>query len=98
VIFKGNNVHPGTAKNKMVNAGKMAAQFIQNMPEKEAPEYTEGYEGFFHLLSVEGDVEKTEAYYIIRDHDREKFEKRKEKMKAYVNAMQEQYGETNVEL
>src|SRR5699024_6731314 len=70
VIFKGNNVHPGTAKNKMVNAGKMAAQFIQNMPEKEAPEYTEGYEGFFHLLSVEGDVEKTEAYYIIRDHDR----------------------------
>jgi len=98
VIFKGNNVHPGTAKNKMVNSGKMAAQFIQNMPENEAPEYTEGYEGFYHLLSMEGDVEKTKLSYIIRDHDREQFEKRKEKMKAHVRDMQEQYGEPNIEL
>src|SRR5699024_12100258 len=65
VIFKGNSVHPGTAKNKMVNSGKMAAQFIQNMPETEAREDTEGYEGVLHLLSVEGDGETNEAYYII---------------------------------
>src|SRR5699024_2440988 len=58
----------------------------------------EGYEGFYHLLSMEGDVEKTKLSYIIRDHDREQFEKRKEKMKAHVRDMQEQYGEPNIEL
>ncbi len=65
VTFYGNSVHPGTAKNKMVNAGKMAAQFICKFPEKESPEHTEGYEGFYHLISVEGDVEKNNGvlYY-----------------------------------
>lgn len=98
VIFKGTNVHPGTAKNKMVNAAKIAAAFIQKLPEKEAPEYTEGYEGFYHLISIQGDVEKTEVYYIIRDHDREKFKQRKATMEALVKEMQEAYGEANIEL
>jgi len=98
VTFKGNNVHPGTAKNKMVNSGKMAAEFIQKVPEKEAPEYTEGYEGFYHLISVNGNVEKTEVYYIIRDHNREKFEERKETIESLVKEMQEKYGEANIVL
>lgn len=98
IVFKGKNVHPGTAKNKMVNSGKMAAKFIQQLPEKEAPEYTEGYEGFYHLISIQGDVEETEVYYIIRDHDRDQFEQRKATVKAIVQKMQEEYGEENIEL
>lgn len=98
IVFKGKNVHPGTAKNKMVNSGKMAAKFIQQLPEKEAPEYTEGYEGFYHLISIQGDVEETEVYYIIRDHDRDQFEQRKATVKAIVQKMQEEYREENIEL
>lgn len=98
VTFKGNSVHPGTAKGKMVNSGKMATEFVNKFPEKEAPEYTEGYEGFYHLISIQGDVEETKVYYIIRDHDREKFEARKETVKSFVKEMQEKYGEENVVL
>ncbi|GIO24536.1 peptidase T [Oceanobacillus sp. J11TS1] len=98
VIFYGNSVHPGTAKNKMVNAGKMAAQFICKFPEEESPEHTEGYEGFYHLISVEGDVEKTTVYYIIRDHDREKFETRKNTLKQYAEEIKIVYGEKAVQL
>lgn len=98
IVFNGKNVHPGTAKNKMVNSGKMAAKFIQQLPEKEAPEYTEGYEGFYHLISIQGDVEETEVYYIIRDHDRDQFEQRKATVKAIVQKMQEEYREENIEL
>lgn len=96
IIFKGENVHPGTAKDKMVNAGKMAAEFIQHVPEQEAPEYTEGYEGFFHLISVNGDVEKAEVYYIIRDFDKGKFSARKDLIKQIVEKMKEKYGNDRV--
>lgn len=96
VIFKGNSVHPGTAKNKMVNSGKMAAEFVNKFPEKESPEHTEGYEGFYHLISIQGEVEETKVYYIIRDHDREKFEERKETVRNFVKEMQDKYGEENV--
>lgn len=98
VSFKGNNVHPGTAKNKMVNASKMAAEFIHKFPEQEAPEHTEKYEGFYHLLSLNGDVENTNVSYIIRDFDTEKFEARKETVKRFTNELKEKYGEENVVL
>lgn len=98
VTFKGNNVHPGTAKNKMVNSAKIAAEFISKFPEKEAPEHTEGYEGFYHLLSINGDVEETTVHYIIRDHDREKFEARKAVVKEFVSEIQSKYGEESVKL
>ncbi|MFA1821900.1 peptidase T [Virgibacillus oceani] len=98
IKFKGNNVHPGTAKNKMVNAGKMGAEFIQKFPEKEAPEHTEGYEGFYHLISINGDVENTEVYYIIRDFDKNEFQTRKETVEQFINELKNKYGETAVEL
>lgn len=98
VTFKGNNVHPGTAKNKMINSAKLAADFIKKFPEKKAPEYTEGYEGFYHLISINGDVEHTEVYYIIRDHDRNKFEARKKTVKSYVQEIKEKHGEDSVSL
>lgn len=98
VTFKGNSVHPGTAKNKMVNSGKLAAEFVNMIPENEAPEHTEGYEGFYHLISITGDVESTKVYYIIRDHDRQKFEDKKTVLAGFVNEMQEKYGEENVQL
>ncbi|GAB3046062.1 peptidase T [Virgibacillus ainsalahensis] len=98
VTFKGNSVHPGTAKNKMVNAGKMAAEFIGKFPEQEAPEHTEKYEGFYHLISVNGDVESTQAIYIIRDFDKENFLSRKENVEKFVNEMTEKYGENSVQL
>lgn len=98
VTLKGNSVHPGTAKNKMVNSGKMAADFVQKFPEEESPEHTEGYEGFYHLISIEGDVETTKVTYIIRDHDKTKFEERKHTLKRFVNEMQKKYGEENIVL
>lgn len=98
VTFKGENVHPGSAKNKMVNSGKLATEFIRKFPEQEAPEYTEGYEGFYHLISINGDVEKTVVYYIIRDHDREKFEARKNTVETFVEEMKKKYGEFRIEL
>jgi tripeptide aminopeptidase len=98
VTFKGNSVHPGTAKNKMVNAGKMAAEFVSKFPENESPEQTEGYEGFYHLISLNGDVEKTRAYYIIRDFERESFENKKTTLTKFVDEMKEKYGQDSVEL
>lgn len=98
VTFTGSSVHPGTAKDKMVNSGKMAAEFIQMFPEQEAPEHTEGYEGFYHLISVKGDVESTEVNYIIRDFDKENFEKRKETLETFVSNIKEKYGDASVAL
>lgn len=77
VTIKGRNVHPGTAKHKMVNSIRVANQFIQMLPRWETPEHTEGYEGFYHLVGIEGSVEETVLSYIIRDHDRARFESRK---------------------
>ncbi|MFZ3577557.1 peptidase T [Virgibacillus sp. DJP39] len=98
ITFTGNSVHPGTAKNKMVNAGTMAAEFIGKFPELETPEHTEKYEGFYHLSSVKGDVEKTTVSYIIRDFDQENFAVRKETMKKAVQEIKEKYGEHRVHL
>ncbi|MBU5349446.1 peptidase T [Paenibacillus lautus] len=92
VTCKGKNVHPGTAKNKMVNAAKIAMELNSMLPAEEAPEHTEGYEGFYHLTSIEGDVELTELRYIIRDHDRELFEGRKAKLASIVEELQSKYG------
>lgn len=77
VTIKGRNVHPGTAKHKMVNSIRVANQFIQMLPRWETPEHTEGYEGFYHLIGINGSVEETTLTYIIRDHDRSRFESRK---------------------
>lgn len=93
ITFYGKNVHPGTAKNKMIHATKMALEFHQSLPEKEAPEFTEGYEGFYHLLNLTGDVEKAEAYYIIRDFERENFENRKQLIKNTLQKMRMTYGD-----
>lgn len=84
VTFKGRNVHPGYAKHKMVNSIRMANQFILMLPRWETPEHTEGYEGFYHLVQIEGDVEKTTLTYIIRDHDRDRFERRKKELEHLV--------------
>lgn len=92
VTCKGKNVHPGTAKGKMVNAAKIAMELNSLLPAEEAPEHTEGYEGFYHLSSIEGDVELTELRYIIRDHDRELFEGRKAKLASIVEELQNKYG------
>jgi tripeptide aminopeptidase len=98
VTFKGKNVHPGTAKGKMVNSAKIAMEFNSKLPAEEAPEHTEGYEGFFHLSSINGDVEETTLSYIIRDFDRDSFQARKELMQKITNELRLTYGETRVEL
>ncbi|MEI3604161.1 peptidase T [Pseudogracilibacillus sp. SE30717A] len=98
IVFKGNNVHPGTAKGKMVHSTKIANEFMNMLPTKEAPEYTEGYEGFFHLISVEGSVEETELYYIIRDFDKEKFQTRKSLIHNIVKELQQKHGKDSIEL
>jgi tripeptide aminopeptidase len=91
VTFKGRNVHPGYAKHKMVNSIRLANQFILMLPRWETPEHTEGYEGFYHLVQIEGDVEKTTLTYIIRDHDRDRFERRKKEMEHLVRKTNSEY-------
>lgn len=98
VTFNGNNVHPGTAKNKMVNSMKIAMEFNAKLPEDEAPEYTEGREGFFHLLSIQGDVELTKLQYILRDHDRDKFEAKKALFEEITAEIKAEYGEKSIQL
>ncbi|WP_239254309.1 peptidase T [Listeria ilorinensis] len=98
LYFNGNNVHPGTAKGKMISAIKMAMAFHEKLPKEEAPEFTEGYEGFYHLLSLDGDVETAKSYYIIRDFDREVFETRKKKIEEITKELQAQFGEDRVRL
>lgn len=98
LTFKGKNVHPGTAKGKMVNSAKIAMEFHNRLPAEEAPEHTEGYEGFFHLSSINGDVEETTLQYIIRDFDRDSFQARKDLMQKITNELRLTYGEYRVEL
>ncbi|WAA12245.1 peptidase T [Fervidibacillus halotolerans] len=98
ITIKGNNIHPGSAKGKMVNSMKIGMELHGMLPEKEAPEYTEGYEGFYHLLSFTGDVENTKMEYIIRDHDRAKFEEKKNTMAKIVEKLQEMYGKDTLSL
>lgn len=92
ITIHGKNVHPGTAKDKMINAGKIAAEFVMKLPEQEVPEKTEGYEGFFHLISVSGDVEEAHIYLIIRDFDRENFEARKDLVRRIAEELEIKYG------
>ena len=96
--FTGVSVHPGYAKDKMINAGRVAAEFISTLPANETPETTTEYEGFFHLLAMEGGVEKASATFIIRDHDRQKFEARKQQMTDLVAQFNAKYGEGVVKL
>jgi tripeptide aminopeptidase len=96
IVCKGKNVHPGTAKGKMINSAKIAMEINNRLPVEEAPEHTEGYEGFYHLTSINGDVEETTLHYIIRDFDKEKFATRKETLKKIVTDLQGTYGEERV--
>ena len=93
VDFQGVNVHPGEAKGIMRNASLLAMEFDALLPAGERPEHTEGYEGFFHLTQMRGDVEKAQLHYIIRDHDAERFEARKQKMAENVRCLNVKYGE-----
>ena len=94
ITIKGRNVHPGTAKNKMVNSIRVANQFISMLPRWETPEHTEGYEGFYHLVGIEGSVEQTTLVYIIRDHDRARFESRKREMEHLANKINEEFPDS----
>lgn len=93
VTIKGLNVHPGYAKHVMRNSMRIAHQFISMLPRHETPEHTEGYEGFYHLTSMSGDVELSTLNYIIRDHDRDRFERRKKEMQHLVNKINAEFGE-----
>lgn len=92
VFIQGRNIHPGYAKNKMMNAMLMAMEFNAMLPVNERPEYTEGYEGFYHLIRMEGSVENAMLQFIIRDHDREKFEQKKAFITNAVAFMQQRFG------
>ena len=91
VSFAGRNVHPGYAKHKMVNSMRIANQFVIMLPRWETPEHTEGYEGFYHLVSMEGNVEKTVLTYIIRDHDRDRFERRKKELEHLARKINHEF-------
>ena len=91
VAFAGRNVHPGYAKHKMINAMRIANQFVIMLPRWETPEHTEDYEGFYHLVSMEGTVEKTVLTYIIRDHDRDRFERRKKELEHLARKINHEF-------
>ncbi|HRU73175.1 MAG TPA: peptidase T [Paludibacteraceae bacterium] len=92
VTFHGRNVHPGYAKNKMINSMLVAQQFAAMLPQRETPEHTEGYEGFYHLIAMSGEVELSTLTYIIRDHDRNCFESRKTEMQRLVDKINTEFG------
>ncbi len=99
VTIKGRNVHPGSAKHKMINSMRVATQFIVMLPRWETPEHTEGYEGFYHLIGIQGTVEETVLSYILRDHDRARFESRKREMEHLVRKTNMEFpGSTTVEI
>ena len=91
VTFNGRNVHPGYAKHKMINSMRIANQFVIMLPRWETPEHTEDYEGFYHLVSMEGTVEKSVLTYIIRDHDRDRFERRKKELEHLVRKINHEF-------
>jgi tripeptide aminopeptidase len=93
VSFTGRNVHPGYAKHKMINSMRVANQFAIMLPRWETPEHTEGYEGFYHLVGMEGSVEKTVLTYIIRDHDRDRFERRKKEFEHLARKINKEYAD-----
>ena len=96
VSIRGISVHPGYAKGKMVNASILAVEFAQMLPANERPETTEGYEGFYHITSMQCNTEQAKLSYIIRDHDRQRFEQRKALVQQCVEQMNKRYGEGTV--
>ncbi|MDD5863675.1 MAG: peptidase T [Firmicutes bacterium] len=98
VVVHGRNIHPGSAKGKMVNSQLIAMEFASLLPVGQRPELTEGYEGFFHLLAIRGEVERTELHYIIRDHDLEKFSEKKRLFAAAGDFINRKYGDGTLEL
>lgn len=96
IHIKGTSVHPGYAKGKMVNANRLAVEFQDMMPADETPESTEGYQGFYHLTSIKSNVGEATLSYIIRDHDRDKFEERKDFVRDCAKKMNQKYGEGTV--
>ena len=96
VVIKGVSVHPGYAKDKMVNANRLAVEFAQMLPQDETPEHTEGYQGFYHLLSVKSTVEEARLNYIIRDHDSDRFADRKHFIMQAASQMNDRYGQGTV--
>ena len=98
VEVKGVSIHPGSAKDRMKNAARIAAEFDSRLPGDEIPEKTEGYEGFHHLLSIKGGIEEASLVYIIRDHDRARFEEKKDGFEALAAQMNREYGEGTVNL
>lgn len=98
LTIHGRNVHPGSAKDKMINSITVGNELDSMLPENEVPEHTEGYEGFYHIVAFNGTVEETKMQYIIRDFDREKFEERKATMQKVVDTLNSKYGEGTVEL
>jgi len=99
-VFKiqGVNVHPGSAKGIMVNAGAVGCEIQMMLPQEETPEQTEGYEGFYHLIKISGSCERAELIYIVRDHDADKFAQKQQKLKEIADAMNQKYGEGTVDL
>ncbi len=98
ITFNGISIHPGDAKDKMINAALLACEFNAALPNDEIPSKTSGYEGFHHLISIEGSVEKAQAYYIIRDHDSDKFHFKKDIFAKIASDMNEKYGSGTVKL
>jgi tripeptide aminopeptidase len=98
ITILGKVVHPGYAKNKMVNSVKIAMDLNSRLPAEEAPEFTEGREGFYHLLSLHGDVDQTKMHYIIRDFDRDRFHARKDRLAEIVAQLQAEHGEDRIAL
>jgi len=98
IYIKGVSVHTGYAKDKMVNANRLACEFNNMIPETDIPETTEGYQGFYHLLNIDSRTEEAKLSYIIRDHDRERFDDRKRFMEDCVRKMNEKYGEGTVRI
>lgn len=98
LTFRGIQVHPGTAKGKMVNSSKLAMEFNARLPQEEAPEHTEGYEGFYYLQSIKGSVENTVMSYLIRDFDKTGFQARKDRLAAIAKELEAQYGPGSVTL
>ena len=97
IVFHGRNVHTGSAKNKMINSMTIAKEFMNRLPEKQVPEHTEGYEGFFHMTDMCGEVEKTVLNYLIRDHDKNKFEARKQLITDIVDELNCKHNDGTVE-
>ena len=98
VIVHGRNIHPGSAKNKMINSQYIAMEFVSLLPVHQRPESTEGYEGFIHLTDMKGEVELSELYFIVRDHDMEKFQEKKAVMEAAAGYLNAKYGAGTLEL